>query len=99
MSAKVSSLLPARWAAAHLPALGPEQLAAVKSAATVGAAPIQKGMSPQIAASIADVTHTTFISGMSASFLVASIVAVGGALVALLTKKGHASAAGQLPVH
>jgi len=32
MSAKVNSLLPARWAAAHLPALNPAQLAGVKSA-------------------------------------------------------------------
>ena len=34
MSAKVSSLLPGRWAAAHLPALSTEQLASVKSATT-----------------------------------------------------------------
>jgi len=89
MSARVDSLLPARWAAAHLPALTPEQLAGVKSATTVGVAPTQKGIPPHIAATIADVTHTTFISGMTASFLVASIVAVAGALIALLAKKGH----------
>ncbi|MGH3278474.1 MAG: hypothetical protein ACRDNW_04970 [Trebonia sp.] len=45
---------------------------------------------PHIAATIADVTHATFVSGMTASFLLASIVAIGGALVALLVKKGHA---------
>jgi EmrB/QacA subfamily drug resistance transporter len=92
MSAKVSSLLPARWAAAHLPALPSAQLAAVKSATTVGVAPLQKGMSPQVAEAITHVTHTTFISGMTAAFLVASMVAVGGALVALLTKKGTGTA-------
>jgi EmrB/QacA subfamily drug resistance transporter len=92
MSARVDSLLPARWAAAHLPALNPEQLAAVKSAATVGVAAVQKGTPPRLAASIAEVTHTTFISGMTASFLVAAVVAVGGALIALLTKKGSAPA-------
>ena len=91
MSSKVSGLLPARWAAAHLPALSPAQLAGVKSLTTVGVAPTQKGVPPQIAATIADVTHTTFISGMTASFLVASVVAVGGALVALLVRKGHAA--------
>jgi len=91
MSAKVDSLLPARWAAAHLPELSPDQLAAVKSATTVGVAPIQKGMSPQLAASIADVTHATFISGMTAAFLVASVVAIAGALIALLTKKAHSA--------
>jgi hypothetical protein len=99
MSAKVNSLLPARWAAAHLPALSPEQLAAVKSATTVGAAPVQKGMSPQVATAIADVTHTTFVSGMTAAFLVASVVAVGGALIALLTKKGDAPAEVHVAVH
>ena len=99
MSAKVASLLPARWAAAHLPALSPEQLAAVKSATTVGAAPAQKGMSPQVASAIADVTHTTFVSGMTASFLVASVVAVGGALIALLTKKGDAPAEVHVALH
>jgi EmrB/QacA subfamily drug resistance transporter len=92
MSAKVDSLLPARWAAAHLPVLNAEQLAAVKSATTVGVAPIQKGASAQVAAAIADVTHTTFISGMTAAFLVAGFVAIGGALIALLTKKGHSPA-------
>jgi EmrB/QacA subfamily drug resistance transporter len=99
MSAKVNSLLPARWAAAHLPSLDASQLAAVKSATTVGAAPVQKGMSPQVAAAITDVTHQTFISGMTASFLVASIVAVGGALVALLTKKGRDQAEVHVAVH
>jgi predicted MFS family arabinose efflux permease len=94
MSAKVNGLLPARWAAAHLPALDASQLAAVKSATTVGVAPVSRGMSAQVAAAVADVTHTTFISGMTASFLVASIVAVAGALVALLTRKGHAPTEG-----
>jgi EmrB/QacA subfamily drug resistance transporter len=88
MSAKVDGLLPARWAAARLPALNAAQLAEAKSATTVGVAAVPKGVSPQIAATIADVTHATFISGMTAAFLVASVVAVGGALIALLTKKG-----------
>ena len=99
MSAKVSSLLPGRWAAAHLPTLSGSQLEAVKSATTVGVAPVSKGMSPHVAAAVADVTHATFISGMTASFLVASIVAVAGALVALLTRKGHAPAEGSVAVH
>jgi predicted MFS family arabinose efflux permease len=89
MSGKVNSLLPVNWAAAHLPALTPAQLTEVKSLTTVGVAPTQPGVPPQIAATIADVTHATFLSGMTASFLVAAIVAVGGALVALLVKKGH----------
>jgi hypothetical protein len=92
MSAKVDSLLPAKWAAAHLPALNPAQLAGVKSLATVGVAPVQRGTPAQIAATIADVTHASFISGMTASFGTACIVAVGGALIALLTRKGESAA-------
>jgi predicted MFS family arabinose efflux permease len=90
MSVKVDSLLPARWAAARLPALNPAQLAGVKSATTVGVAPVTKGTPAQMAAAIADVTHTTFISGMTASFFTACIVAVVGALIAMLIRKGHA---------
>jgi hypothetical protein len=89
MASKVDSLLPARWAAAHLPALNPAQLAAAKSATTVGVAPVRPGMPAPLATAITDVTHQTFISGMTASFLVASIVAVAGALIALLVRKGH----------
>ena len=92
MSAKVSSVLPAKWAAARLPALDPAQLAGVKSATTVGVAPVARGMPPQVAAAIADVTHSAFISGMTASFLTACIVAIAGALIALLTRKGNADA-------
>jgi len=99
MSAKVNTLLPARWAAAHLPALDASQLAAVKSATTVGVAPVRNGMSPQVAAAITDVTHQTFISGMTASFLVASIVAIGGALVAVATKKGRDQTEVHVAVH
>jgi predicted MFS family arabinose efflux permease len=89
MASKVDSLLPARWTAAHLPALNPAQLAAVKSATTVGVAPVQQGTPAPVASLIADVTHATFISGMTASFMVAAVVAVVGALIALLVRKGH----------
>jgi EmrB/QacA subfamily drug resistance transporter len=88
MSAKVTSLLPARWASAHLPALSPSQLASVRSATEVGVAPVQKGVPAHVVAAI---THATFVSGMTASFLVAAFVAIAGALVALLTRKARAS--------
>ena len=90
MAGKVTSGLPVKWAAAHLPALSPTQLAGVQSATEVGVAPVQKGLSAQAAAAITDVTHTVFVSGMTTSFLVAGFVAVAGALIALLTRKGHA---------
>jgi EmrB/QacA subfamily drug resistance transporter len=99
MSAKVGSLLPERWTAAHLPAMTPAQLAEVKSATTVGVAPIASGTPAQTAASITEVVHSTFISGMTASFLVASIVAICGALIALLTKKGENATEGTVAMH
>jgi EmrB/QacA subfamily drug resistance transporter len=92
MAGTVSSELPVKWAAAHLPALSPDQLAGVKSLTTVGVAPAQQGVPPQIAAAITDVIHSTFISGMTASFLVACVVAVAGALIALLVRKGDRAA-------
>jgi len=91
MAARVDSLLPARWAAAHLPSLTPAQLAEVKSATTVGVAPVTHGTPAQVADLITNVTHTTFVSGMNAAFLVASIVALAGAVIALLAKSGHAT--------
>jgi hypothetical protein len=80
------------WAAAHLPALSPAQLAGVESLTAVGVAPTPKGVPPQIAATITDVIHSTFVSGMTASFLVACVVAVAGALIALLVRKGDRAA-------
>ncbi len=91
MAARVDSLLPARWAAAHLPSLTPAQLAEVKSATSVGVAPVTHGTPAQVAELVTNVTHTTFVSGMTAAFLVASIVALAGALIALLAKSGHAT--------
>jgi MFS family permease len=89
MSAKVDSLLPARWSAAHLPALTSGQLTQVKSAVTVGVAPVPHGTPPQLATLITTVSHNTFVSGMSAAFLTAAIVALAGAVVALLAKRGR----------
>jgi EmrB/QacA subfamily drug resistance transporter len=92
MSVRVASQLPAKWAAAHLPALDPAQLTAVKSLTTVGVAPAGNGIPPQVATAMADVTHATFVSGMTASFGVASVVAIGGALIALLARNRNAAA-------
>jgi EmrB/QacA subfamily drug resistance transporter len=92
MSTKVTSLLPARWAAAHLPVLSPAQLTQVSSATEVGVAPVPKGAPAPLAAAITDVTHGVFVSGMTASFLTAFGVAVAGALIALLTRRGNRTA-------
>jgi EmrB/QacA subfamily drug resistance transporter len=92
MSGKVSSLLPARWVAAHLPALTGSQLAGVESATEVGVAYVQKGTAATTAATITSVAHGTFVSGMTAAFLVAACVAVTGALVALAIRRGTGAA-------
>jgi MFS family permease len=89
MSARISSLLPASWAAAHLPALNPDQLAGVKSAVSVGAAPVTSSTPPQVARVITDISHATFVSGMHTAFLVAAGVALAGALIGLLIRPGN----------
>jgi hypothetical protein len=56
----------------------------------VEAAPVPAGTPAPVAELITNVTHATFIGGMNAAFLVASIVALADAGIALLTKRGHA---------
>jgi EmrB/QacA subfamily drug resistance transporter len=94
LAAKISDLLPKNWAAAHLPALNGTELAQVKSAVSVGAAPVTSTTPRPIAASITTVAHETFTAGMHTSFLVAAVVALVAAGVALITRRGHAPAAG-----
>jgi EmrB/QacA subfamily drug resistance transporter len=91
MSAKISSLLPASWQAAHLPALTGAQQAAVESAASVGAAPVTSSTPPEVARVITDISHATFVSGMHTAFLVAAAVALAGALIGLLIRPGQAT--------
>ena len=90
MSAKISTLLPASWHAAHLPALSTAQLAQVKSAVSVGAAPVTRNTPPQLATEITRISHATFVAGMHNAFLVAAAVALAGALIALITSGGTA---------
>ena len=92
MSSRVTSLLPARWSGAHLPPLRPAQLAQVISATEVGVAPVPAGTPAPLATAITEVTHGVFASGMSASFLTAFGVAVAGALIAVLTRRGDGPA-------
>ena len=87
MAARVDSLLPAQWNAAHLPHLTGPQLSQVESAVQVGVAPVQKGMPAQMAETITRISHDVFTSGMSTAFVVAGVVAAAGALVALLTRR------------
>jgi EmrB/QacA subfamily drug resistance transporter len=94
MAARVDSLLPSRWSAAHLPALTPAQLAQVKSATSVGVAPVTRSTPAQAADAITSVTHATFMTGMTTAFAVAAAVALGGAVIALLTKRGSHAAEG-----
>jgi EmrB/QacA subfamily drug resistance transporter len=90
MTAKISTLLPASWHAAHLPTLSTAQLAQVKSAVSVGAAPVTANTPPRLATVITQISHDTFVAGMHNAFLVAAVVALVGALIALITKRGNA---------
>jgi EmrB/QacA subfamily drug resistance transporter len=93
LASKINSLLPAAWQAAHLPALSAAQLAAAKSAVSVGAAPVTASTPSQTAATIASVSHATFVAGMHNAFLVAAAVALGGSLVALIIRRSSSPAA------
>ena len=92
MSAKVASMLPASWHAAHLPTLTAAQMAGVKSAVSVGVAPVTRSTPHQLASAITDISHATFVSGMHSAFLVAAAVALAGAVIALLTRRGDGAA-------
>ncbi|HVB44923.1 MAG TPA: MFS transporter [Streptosporangiaceae bacterium] len=92
MSAKVSSLLPVSWHAAGLPPLTTAQRTELKSAVSVGVAPVTPGTPPQLASVIAHVSHATFVSGMNAAFLVAAAVALAGAVIGLATRRGNGAA-------
>jgi len=86
MSAKVARLLPLRWADAHLPALVGQQLTQAKSVVSVGVAPITSNTPHQVAVVITSIAHSTFMSGLNAAFLIASIAALASAALALLIK-------------
>jgi EmrB/QacA subfamily drug resistance transporter len=93
MTAKISSTLPASWHAAHLPPLTAAQLAQVKSAISVGIAPLAPGTPPRAASVITHISHATFTAGMHNAFLVGAAAALAGAVVALITKRGDTAAA------
>jgi hypothetical protein len=52
------------------------------------AAPVPHGTPAAVAATITHVSHNAFVSGMHTAFLVAAVVALTGAVLALLTKRG-----------
>ena len=93
MSDRVSSLLPGRWAAAHLPPLSGAQLAEAKGAVTVGVAPVTSGTPAPVASAITQISHATFVSGMSASFVTAAVVALVAVVIAAFTKRGRETSA------
>jgi MFS family permease len=93
MSARIDSLLPASWHAAHLPALTAAGYAQVKSTVSVGVAPVTHSSPAQAAGVITQISHATFTAGMHSAFLVGAAVALAGAGIALITRRGTGSAA------
>jgi EmrB/QacA subfamily drug resistance transporter len=95
LATRIASVLPAAWRAAHLPPLTGAQLSGLESAVQVGAAPVPSGTPPRIAHAIIQVSHHAFVAGMHTAFLVAAVVALAGALCALIVRRGdNAVAAG-----
>ena len=89
----VGRLRPASGRASRSP------LAAAKNAVSVGVAPVAHGMPPEIDSLITGIAHATFMSGMRAAFVVAAfvveaLVALAGALIALLARPGNGGAEG-----
>ncbi len=50
------------------------------------------GTPPQLATRLTNVSHGVFVSGMTQAFLAAGIVAVAGAAIGLLTRRGRPDA-------
>ncbi|GAB3167511.1 MFS transporter [Streptomyces incanus] len=94
MASKVDSDLADNWADAGLQPLTPEQAAQAAEAVQVGVAPVSEQMPPDMVATVTDVAHDTFLSGMSMASLVATGVAVVAVGVAFLAKRGENAEAG-----
>jgi EmrB/QacA subfamily drug resistance transporter len=100
MTSKVNADFAGNWQDAGIPVPPDPRL---EQAAEFGTVPGElaqaPGMTPELATSIGDVIHETFMSGMGLAFTVAGVVAVVAALVALLTKRGQNAEAGAGAAH
>jgi hypothetical protein len=93
MSAKIDRVLPASWHAVQLPPLTAAGYAKVKSAVSVGVAPMPSGTPAQAAGVITQISHATFTAGMHNDFRAGAGVALADAAIALVTKRGTGAAA------
>ncbi|MCF2529078.1 MFS transporter [Yinghuangia soli] len=98
MAAKVSSSLPGHWADAGLGSLSPEQVDAMKDPVSQGFAPVAPGTPPDVAATIADAAHASFLDGMHLAFLIGAIAFTCAISLALLVRTGERRE-GPAPVH
>ncbi|GHC52194.1 MFS transporter [Streptomyces cinnamoneus] len=99
VAARVSDLLPDKWAAEGLPLLAPDQADQVADAVEVGVAPVAPNTPPELAAKISGVAHDTFVSAVTTGFTVAGCVALVAAGVAVFTKRGANAQAGAGAAH
>lgn len=100
MTSKVNADFAGNWQVAGIPVPPDPRLEQAAEFGTVPAELAQApGMTPEIATTIGDVIHDTFMSGMGLAFTVAGVVAVVAALVALLTKRGANAEAGAGAAH
>jgi EmrB/QacA subfamily drug resistance transporter len=90
MASRVHEALPEQWADAQLPPLPPQDAERLAEAAELGIAPpAPEGTPGQVAETMAQVVHDSFLSGMGLAFTLAGIVAALAAGVALFTKGGQ----------
>ncbi|MBP0934149.1 MFS transporter [Streptomyces sp. KCTC 0041BP] len=99
MAGTVSDSFGDNWAGAGLPPLTPEQAELAEKGVQVGIAPVPPQAPEPVVRAITGVAHDTFVSGMSAAFTVAGVVAVLAAIVACFTKRGEHAGAGAGAAH
>lgn len=84
VAANVSGDLPDRWASTGLPQLSASQLQQASDAVSVGNSPVPTGTPLPLAEKITALTQDIFLSGMRQAFTAAAVIALVGALLALL---------------
>jgi EmrB/QacA subfamily drug resistance transporter len=95
VASHTSGKLPDRWASAGLPRLSESQLQQASDAVSVGQSPVPTGTPLPLAEKITGLTQDIFLSGMRLAFTTGAVIALLGALLALLiTRTSDDTAAG-----
>jgi EmrB/QacA subfamily drug resistance transporter len=89
MTNRIGDVLVGRLTGAGVPAPVADQLTAAKQFVAQGAAPVPPGAPAPLASGITTGSHLAFMDGFNTSLTIAAIIAVAGAAVALVVRKGN----------